>query len=121
MDKKTGIRNIQISDEVVSKIASTSALEVEGVSSAAGKATSGISELLGVKNQPKMAKISRENGETIVNLDIAVDADARIHEVAAEVQRRVKNAVETMTGLEVIEVNVNVLSLTVNQKNEDDD
>ena len=99
MDKKTGIRNIQISDEVVAKIASTAALEVEGVSSAAGKATSSISELLGVKNQPKMAKISRENGETAVDLDIAVDADARIHEVAAEVQKRVKNAVETMTGI----------------------
>jgi len=122
MDKKTGIRNIQISDEVVSKIASTAALEVEGVSSAAGKATSSISELLGVKNQAKMAKISRENGETIVDLDIAVDADSRIHEVAAEVQKRVKNAVETMTGIEVIEVNVNVLSLTVKQlKSESDD
>ena len=121
MDKKTGIRNIQISDEVVSKIASTAALEVDGVSSAAGKATSSISELLGVKNQAKMAKVSRENGETIVDLDIAVDADARIHEVAAEVQKRVKNAVETMTGIEVIEVNVNVLGITVNQKSENED
>ena len=113
MDKKTGIRNIQISDEVVAKIASTAALEVEGVSSAAGKATNSINELLGVKNQSKVAKVVRENGETIVDLDIAVDADARIHEIAAEVQVRVKNAVETMTGLKVIEVNVNVLSLTV--------
>ena len=121
MDKKTGIRNIQISDEVVAKIASTAALEVEGVSSAAGKATSSISELLGVKNQPKMAKISRENGETAVDLDIAVDADARIHEVAAEVQKRVKNAVETMTGLNVVEVNVNVLSLSVKAKNAEND
>ena len=121
MDKKTGIRNIQISDEVVAKIASTAALEVEGVSSAAGKATSSISELLGVKNQPKMAKISRENGETAVDLDIAVDADARIHEVAAEVQKRVKNAVETMTGIEVIEIYVNVLGLAVKQKSEDED
>ena len=122
MDKKTGIRNIQISDEVVSKIASTAALEVEGVSSAAGKATSSISELLGVKNQAKMAKISRENGETAVDLDIAVDSDSRIHEVAAEVHKRVKNAVDTMTGIEVIEVNVNVLGLTVKQqKSESDD
>ena len=121
MDKKTGIRNIQISDEVVSKIASTAALEVEGVSSAAGKATSGISEFLGVKNQSKVAKVIRENGETTVDIDIAVDADVRIHEIAAEVQNRVKTAVETMTGIKVIEVNVNVLSLTVKQKNENDD
>lgn len=121
MDKKIGIGNIQISDDVISKIASTAALEVEGVSSAAGKATSGISEFLGVKNQSKVAKIIRENGETIVDLEIAVDSDARIHETAAEVQRQVKNAVETMTGIKVIEVNVNVLALTVKAKKDEND
>ena len=111
MDKKTGFGNIQISDEVISKIAKTAALEVDGVSSAAGKATSGISEFLGVKNPSRVAKIVRENGETLIDLDIAVDPSTRIHETAAEVQRQVKTAVETMTGLKVVEVNVNVLAL----------
>lgn len=121
MEKNTGLRNIQISDEVISKIAGTAALEVEGVSSASGIAASGISEFLGVKNQPKMAKVMREDGRTTVDLDIAVDADARIHEIAAEVQKSVKNAVETMTGLNVVEVNVNVLSLSVKAKNAEND
>ena len=121
LENKLSFGQIKISDEVVAKIASTSALEVEGVSAAVGKASSGIVELFGVKNQSKVAKVTTENGETTIDLEIAVNVGSRIHETAKEAQERVKTAVETMTGLKVLSVNVNVASLMLEREKSKDD
>lgn len=101
--------SIKIADDVVAVIAGVAVSEVPGVYSMAGGFAGGITEVLsGKKNMSKGIKVEVGEKETKVDVNIIVEYGTRIPDVAFEIQNRVKKAVETMTGLKVIEVNVHV-------------
>ncbi len=101
--------NIKIADDVIAVIAGAAASEVPGVSSMAGGFAGGISEVFsGKKNFAKGIKVEAGEKETKIDVNIIVEYGARIPDVAFEIQNRVKKAVEGMTGLKVVEVNVHV-------------
>ena len=101
--------NIKIADDVIAVIAGAAASEVPGVSSMAGGFAGGISEVFsGKKNFAKGIKVEAGEKETKIDVNIIVEYGARIPDVALEIQNRVKKAVEGMTGLKVVEVNVHV-------------
>lgn len=105
---KLNFGQIQIADEVIAVIAATAATEVEGVlntSAASGKA---FVEFLGMKSQSRGVKVIAEDGEVSLDVDIVVIFGTQVQVVAKDVQKKVKNAVETMTGLCVTNVNVSV-------------
>jgi len=116
--------NIKIADDVVAVIAGVAVSEVSGVSSMAGGFAGGISEVLsGKKNLSKGIKVEVGEKETKIDVNIIVDYGTRIPDVAFEIQNRVKKAVENMTGLKVIEVNVHVQGVNtesdLDEKDED--
>jgi len=100
--------NIKIADDVVGVIAGIAAAEVEGVVGMSGGLVGGISEILGKKSLSKGVKVEVGEKQTAIDLHIVVEYGARIPEVAEQVQANVKKAVESMTGLEVVEVNIHV-------------
>ena len=101
--------NIKIADDVIAVIAGAAASEVPGVSAMAGGFAGGISEVFsGKKNFAKGIKVEAGEKETRIDVNIIVEYGVRIPDVAFEIQNRVKKAVENMTGLEVVEVNVHV-------------
>ena len=101
--------NIKIADDVIAVIAGAAASEVPGVSSMAGGFAGGLSEVFsGKKNFAKGIKVEAGEKETKIDVNIIVEYGARIPDVAFEIQNRVKKAVEGMTGLKVVEVNVHV-------------
>ena len=101
--------NIKIADDVIAIIAGAAASEVSGVSSMAGGFAGGISEVFsGKKNLAKGIKVEAGEKETKIDVNIIVEYGVRIPDVAFEIQNRVKKAVEGMTGLKVVEVNVHV-------------
>lgn len=99
---------VKIADEVVAIIAGLAATEVEGVSSMAGNISNEVVGRLGVKNLSKGVKVEVNKEYVAVDLSLNVEYNVSIPEVSAKVQERVKNAIENMTGLNVIEVNVRV-------------
>ncbi len=100
---------IKIADDVVAVIAGVAVSEVPGVAGMSGGFAGGISEVLsGKKNLAKGIKVEVGDKETKIDVNIIVEYGTRIPEVAFEIQNRVKTAVETMTGLKVLEVNVHV-------------
>ena len=100
---------IKIADDVVAVIAGVAVSEVPGVYSMAGGFAGGITEVLsGKKNMSKGIKVEVGEKETKIDVNIIVEYGTRIPDVAFEIQNRVKKAVETMTGLKVVEVNVHV-------------
>ena len=101
---------INIADEVIATIAGTAAMEVEGVASMVGN-ISDIAELLGKKNLSKGVKLEINEQEASIELNLFIKSGYKIPEVCADVQDRVKTAVEIMSGLNVTEVNVNVSGL----------
>lgn len=100
--------SVKIANEVVGIISGLAAIEVDGVAGMSGGITSGITEALGMKNLQKGVKVEVGEQETAIDLFIIVEYGARIVDVAKAVQKNVKEQVETMTGLNVIEVNVNI-------------
>ncbi|MEW6172129.1 MAG: Asp23/Gls24 family envelope stress response protein [Bacillota bacterium] len=99
---------VRIANEVVGIIAGLAATEVPGVAGMSGGIVGGIAEMLGRKNLSKGVKVEVGERETAVDLFVVVNFGVRIADVATEVQSNVKRAVEEMTGLTVVEVNVHV-------------
>lgn len=106
---KTENEGIQISDDVVAVIAGVAVSEVQGVAGMAGGFAGGISEVFsGKKNLAKGIKVDITGTDAKIDVNIIVEYGSRIPDVAFEIQKRVKKAVENMTGLKVEEVNVHV-------------
>jgi len=120
-EDKNNLGSIRIADDVVRVIAGLAATEVAGVAGMSGGVVGGITEKLGRKNLSKGVKVEVGEKEAAVDLYIIVEYGARIPEVAAKIQDDVKNAIERMTGLKVVEVNVNVQGVSFgNEFNEED-
>ncbi|MEU5428642.1 Asp23/Gls24 family envelope stress response protein [Streptomyces olivoreticuli] len=105
-----------IADGVVEKIAGLAAREVPGVHTLGG----GFARTLGaVRERVPGARSSVTRGvkvevgerQTAVDLDIVVEYGVPITAVAGEVRENVIAAVERMTGLEVVEVNIAVVDV----------
>lgn len=112
---------IKIADDVVAVIAGVAVSEVPGVAEMAGGFAGGITEVLsGKKNLAKGIKVEVGEKDTKVDVNIIVEYGVRIPDVAFEIQNRVKKAVETMTGLNVVEVNVHVQGVNTDSKEEEE-
>ena len=100
---------IRIADDVVAVIAGVAVSEIPGVYGMAGSFAGGITEVLsGKKNLSKGIKVEVGEKDTKIDVNIIVEYGTRIPDIAYEIQNRVKKAVENMTGLKVLEVNVHV-------------
>lgn len=102
------VNGIKIAEDVVATIAGMATAEVKGVSSMNGGIASGFSEMFGKKNFSKGVKAQVSEKDTTIDLYIIVEYGTRIPDIAWEIQNRVKTAVENMTGLRVLEVNIHV-------------
>ncbi len=115
MDKKdlverqeTELGTIRIADEVVAIIAGLAATEIKGVAGMSGGLAGGIAEMLGRKNLARGVKVEVGEKEAAVDMFVIVEYGERIPDVATHIQENVKRAIESMTGLSVVEVNINV-------------
>lgn len=99
---------IRIADEVVSIIAGLATVEVEGIAGMSGGFVGGIAEILGKRNLSKGVKVAVGERETAVDLYVITEYGVNIPEVAQAVQKNVKSAIENMTGLDVVQVNIHI-------------
>jgi len=106
--KKENAGNVTFANDVVATIAGLAATEVKGVAGMSGGIVGGIAELLGRKNLTKGVKVEVGSEEAAVDLFIVVDYGVEIPKVCEEVQKSVTKALQTMTGLRVVEVNVHI-------------
>lgn len=128
MDKKervdridhSDVGSIRIADEVVGIIAGMAAMEIPGVAGMSGGLVGGIAEMLGKKNLSKGVKVEVGEKEAAVDLYIIVEYGIRIPDVALRVQENVKKGIESMTGLDVVEVNVHVQGVGFSEGKEEE-
>jgi uncharacterized alkaline shock family protein YloU len=113
-DEKNG--SIRIANEVVGVIAGLAAMEVKGVYGMSGGMVDGITELLKKKNLSKGVRVEVGEKEAAIDLSIIVEYGSKIPEVAVGVQENVKRAIESMTGLTVVEVNVHIQGVEFRQE-----
>ena len=108
--------NIHISEEVLAVIAAAAALEVEGVSSLSANLGTDLAELLGKKNLTRGIHVQVVDESVVVELSILVKYGYTIPDVARAVQEAVHTNIESMSGLTVQAVNVNVGGITFDKE-----
>ncbi|HIR28711.1 MAG TPA: Asp23/Gls24 family envelope stress response protein [Candidatus Choladousia intestinigallinarum] len=104
---------VRIADEVVAIIAGLAASEVEGVASMAGNVTRDLISKLGMKSLSKGVKITMDERTVHVALAINIRYGYNVPTTCQQIQEKVKTAIETMTGLDVAEVNVKIVNVTM--------
>lgn len=113
--------NINISEEVITTISGIAVSEISGVAEMAGGITGGITEVLsGKKNLSKGIKADVAGNNVKIDVNIIVNYGIRIPDVAFDIQNKVKQTVENMTGLKVNEVNVHVQGVNVEKTKEEE-
>lgn len=95
-----------ISDEVVGAISGLAAAEVRGVAGMSEGIVGGIAKILSRSQIGRGVKVEVGKKEAAIDLAIIADYGSIIPEVIRNIQANVKNKVEAMTGLKVVEVNV---------------
>lgn len=105
--------NIKIADDVVKAIAAAAAQEVEGVYKLAGGVADEVSKILGKKNLTNGVKVEVGEKECSIDVYIIVEYGYQISKIAENIQKNVITAVNGMTGLKVVEVNVVVQNVKI--------
>ena len=120
-EENTGMGAIRIANEVVSIIAGLAATEIEGVAGMSGGIAGGIAEMLGRQNLSKGVEVEVGETEAAVDLYVVMWYGVKIPDVSWDIQDNVKQAIENMTGLEVVEVNVHVQGVKFETEEEEEE
>ena len=113
--EKRGTGEVKIASDVVAIIAALAVTETEGVSSMAGNITNELVGKFGMKKLSKGVKVTMEEGLVHVDIMLNVKYGYSIKSVSEQVQNRVSQQIETMTGLVVPEVNVRVAGVNLSE------
>ena len=111
--ENVNIGEVRVADKVVAIIDGLAATEIEGVEAMAGNITNELVSKLGMKNLSKGVKVSVEEKTVTVDLALNIKYGYEIPAVSKKVQERVKSAIETMTGLEVVAVNIKIAGVNI--------
>ena len=107
-NSQEGLGNVTVSKEVVAIIAALETIKIRGVVGITSGYRSKSTNVLPRKDLDKGVEVWMKTGEAAITIPIITDYEVGIFKVAEEVQRRVKDAVCSMTGLKVLKVDVNV-------------
>lgn len=107
---------VRISEEVIATIAGIAASDNENVASMGGGFVDGIAGMLGRRAPSKGIKVELRENQVVLDIAVVMQYGCKIHEAARDMQNRVRTAVEEMTGLEVLSVNVSVIGININKE-----
>lgn len=104
---------IKIADDVVASIAGIAATEVEGVVSMAGNIGNELRSKIGVKNLSKGVKVEVIGKSVKADMALVVEYGYNIPAISQKVQEKVKSTIESMTGLNVTDVNIRIAGVNM--------
>ena len=102
---------IHIAEDVVATIAVLAAAEVDGVIVQPAGGPS-VADFIGKKNITRGVKITMEENKVHVDVFMTIKYGFAITAVSQKVQERIKNAIDSMTGLETGNINIHVGGIT---------
>lgn len=109
--------SVRIADDVIPVIAALAAAEVEGVISQSENLSEEWISKMGVRIAPKGVRVDIIEKQAKVDISVGINSGYNVPQTCRKVQEKVKTSIETMTGLEVVDVNVRVSSVAL-PKNE---
>ena len=114
-EEKEFTSEVKIAGDFIATIAGLAATEVEGIASMQGNLTNELVGRLGMKNLTKGVTIQfEEDGASVhVALAVVMKYGYSIPKTCKAVQDRVKNAIENMAGLKVLDVNIKIVGVNI--------
>ncbi len=103
--------NIEVSEDVISTIASKATLETKGVSGLSAGIGKQIATMLNREHLSKGIKVLIQGNRVYIDVYVIISYGFRIPEVAWEIQNSIKRDVEAMTEAVVEEVNIHIQSI----------
>lgn len=104
--------SVMISEDVVATIVEHAVADVEGVAGIVTKPGSDIADLISKKNWGKGMRILIAGDNSLsIDCNITICYGQSVIDIAESVQAAISNAVESMTGVKVAAVNVNVCGI----------
>lgn len=123
--KKETAGKTTIADSVVATIAGIATREVDAVHAMGGggaRAVGAVRDRVARSEDPtRGVKVEVGEKQAALDLDIVVQYGAQIDDAANEIRSDVTRAVERMTGLEVVEININVRDVRLPDDDTDDE
>lgn len=114
-NEKEPVGSLKISQEVIESIASVAASEVEGVASVVDNVK--LKDVFNIKSlTSKSIKVNINNDFAVIDVYINIKHGAKIQVVSHEVQKKVKDAIQSMTGIAISKVNVHIMGLEFEKK-----
>lgn len=101
--------SVKIADEVLDQIAIQAANDVYGVYEE--NSDEGFIHSLSLKTTK--TSIRNIDGKLVIDLDLSLDKNVNVRKTVKKIQENVKNVIETMTGLNVNKINVNINKLEI--------
>lgn len=105
------IGSVRIATDVVPLIAALASQEIEGVTPLQDKKF--IAFNINLKRLTRGIKVDIKGKKVSVDMSIGILYGYQVPEISGKVQNAVKTTIETMTGLEVTDVNVRISSVSV--------
>lgn len=102
---------VKIANDVIAMIAGLAATEVDGVSAMVGNITNELMGKVGMKKQTRGVKVEIIDKVVSVDLAVTLEYGYNIPATCKKLQDKVKNAIETMTGFEVSDVNIRIVGI----------
>lgn len=103
--------NISVSKDVVAIIVAMEATKVAGVVGLTAGRKGMSAPLLDKSNLTKGIEVSMNQKEVAITVSLVADYTVGIYQTARETQKNVKKAIETMAGLNVSKVDINILDV----------
>ncbi|WP_329370223.1 Asp23/Gls24 family envelope stress response protein [Streptomyces sp. NBC_00669] len=123
--KKDTAGKTTIANTVVATIAGIATREVEGVYAMGGGAARAVGAVRDrvsrSDDHTRGVKVEVGEEQAALDIDVVVDYGTHIAETASDIRGSVTSAVELMTGLEVVEININVRDVHVPGEDSDTD
>lgn len=107
--------NLNISEDVIASITNIASKEVEGVAELA-IAPASIKGLFKSKPVKSSVTVNLNDGVAVIDVYLKLKYGAKVQSVAEELQKKVKDSVQNMTGIAVSKVNVHISGIVIEEK-----
>lgn len=108
--------NLKISEDVVASITTIASKEVEGVAELS-LAPANLKGIFKTKPVKTSVTVDLNDGVAVIDVYLKIKYGAKVQVVAADIQKKVKDSVQNMTGIAVSKVNVHISGIAIEEKN----
>ena len=121
VSEDASLGKVEIAPDVIEVIAGIATTEIEGVYSRRGNFATDVAERFGMKTHGKGIKVELTQTGVAIDVFVVFNYGVTIPTVAQKVQANIRQALKTMTALEIEEINVHVVGLQMEKEESDNE